>query len=117
MTTYSILDTIDDIEPMNNNQLTSSSNQDTRVLKSRCLSTQEQLKGSSASYEVTCDSSGRFTPTQCESITNNAKCWCVDEAGNQLPGTSTFTKGDSICCTLKILYIFYINKYFINKDI
>lgn len=97
MTAYSILDTIDDVEPVNNNQLTSSTNQESQVVKSRCLSTQQQLVGSSASYEVSCDSSGRFTPTQCESSANDAKCWCVDEAGNQLPGTSTFSKGDSIC--------------------
>lgn len=41
-----------------------------------------------------CDSQGQFSPKQCEGNT----CWCVDEAGNQLPLTSAFKDGEQICC-------------------
>lgn len=40
-----------------------------------------------------CDSQGQFSPKQCEGNT----CWCVDEAGNQLPLTSAFKDGEQIC--------------------
>lgn len=41
-----------------------------------------------------CDSQGKFLPAQCE----EEQCWCVDEAGNQLPHTNTFKKGEHLCC-------------------
>lgn len=90
MTAYNFIDSMEEEDPMESDE--------GLKLKSRCLSIQEQMSLSSASYEVNCDSNGRYTPTQCESIEPDAKCWCVDEAGNQLPGTSTFTRGDNICC-------------------
>ncbi|KAH1000715.1 neurogenic locus notch homolog protein 3 isoform X1 [Dendroctonus ponderosae] len=40
-----------------------------------------------------CDTDGKFLATQCEEDT----CWCVDEAGNQLPGTSTFVRQQKTC--------------------
>ncbi|KAK9878499.1 hypothetical protein WA026_022395 [Henosepilachna vigintioctopunctata] len=40
-----------------------------------------------------CDANKKFLPTQCE----NDVCWCVDEAGNQLPQTNTFQKGERTC--------------------
>lgn len=40
-----------------------------------------------------CDTDGKFQATQCEVDT----CWCVDEAGNQLPGTSTFVRHQKNC--------------------
>lgn len=41
-----------------------------------------------------CDDDGKFLATQCEEST----CWCVDEAGNQLPHTNTFKKDEQTCC-------------------
>lgn len=46
-----------------------------------------------ASFPVACDEKGAFLPTQC----NKNRCWCVDEAGNQIPQTSTFQKGTREC--------------------
>ncbi|KAK9721248.1 WAP-type (Whey Acidic Protein) 'four-disulfide core' [Popillia japonica] len=40
-----------------------------------------------------CDSNGQFLPGQCD----RDMCWCVDEAGNQLPNTSSFKKGEQLC--------------------
>lgn len=47
----------------------------------RCLSLKK-----SAPFSVACDNAGGFLPTQC----NDEVCWCVDEAGNQLPFSGTF---------------------------
>lgn len=40
-----------------------------------------------------CNENGGFLPTQC----NIDQCWCVDEAGNQLPLTTTFRIGTKQC--------------------
>lgn len=52
-------------------------------LESRCQSLGAQ-----------CDYQGTFLPAQCD----QDQCWCVDEAGNQLPQTNTFKKGEQLCC-------------------
>ncbi|XP_017786716.1 PREDICTED: balbiani ring protein 3-like [Nicrophorus vespilloides] len=51
-------------------------------LKSRCEALGKQ-----------CDREGKFLPAQCEQDV----CWCVDEAGNQLPNTNTFKHGEHLC--------------------
>lgn len=40
-----------------------------------------------------CDQQGKFLPMQC----SQSLCWCVDEAGNQLPLTNSFQKGEQDC--------------------
>nr|XP_022902311.1 balbiani ring protein 3 [Onthophagus taurus] len=42
---------------------------------------------------ASCDSNGQFLSNQCD----GDMCWCVDEAGNQLPNTVAFKKGDQLC--------------------
>lgn len=46
-----------------------------------------------ASFSVACDNAGAFEPMQC----NEAVCWCVDAAGNQLAQSSTFSVGTTRC--------------------
>lgn len=46
-----------------------------------------------ASFTV-CDENGSFEPTQCN---DEAICWCVDAAGNQISETSTFSIGTNKC--------------------
>uniref|UniRef100_A0A182NCM9 Thyroglobulin type-1 domain-containing protein n=1 Tax=Anopheles dirus TaxID=7168 RepID=A0A182NCM9_9DIPT len=46
-----------------------------------------------ASFPVACDGAGSFEPMQC----NGDTCWCVDAAGNQLPLSSTFKRGQRSC--------------------
>lgn len=46
-----------------------------------------------ASFDVSCDDNGAFVPTQC----SKSKCWCVDEAGNQVTSAGTFMRGSKVC--------------------
>lgn len=58
------------------------------IRKTRCQAISEK-----SSFEVSCDDKGAFTPIQC----SKSKCWCVDEAGNQVMTASTFMKGSKTC--------------------
>ncbi|KAL1501147.1 hypothetical protein ABEB36_006531 [Hypothenemus hampei] len=44
-------------------------------------------------FKRDCDENGRYLPMQCE----EESCWCVDEAGNQVSGTSAFPRGQGEC--------------------
>lgn len=57
-------------------------------------STRCQTLRQTASFPVACTSTGSFEPQQC---TEDAVCWCVDTAGNQLPQSSTFSVGATLC--------------------
>lgn len=57
-------------------------------------STRCQALRQTASFPVACTSTGAFEPQQC---TDEAICWCVDTAGNQLPQSSTFSVGATLC--------------------
>lgn len=46
-----------------------------------------------------CDQQGKFLPMQC----SEDLCWCVDEAGNQIPLTNSFQRGDQQCGKFLIL--------------
>ncbi|XP_037809607.1 uncharacterized protein LOC119602262 isoform X1 [Lucilia sericata] len=46
-----------------------------------------------APFPISCDSSGAFSPMQC----NKKHCWCVDSAGNQLETSPMFEKGQYNC--------------------
>lgn len=58
------------------------------IERTRCQAISER-----ASFEVSCDDMGAFVPTQC----SKSKCWCVDEAGNQVTTAGTFVKGSKVC--------------------
>jgi hypothetical protein len=68
-------------------------------IKTRCQVLREHMAGTNTMYTVSCDAEGRFLPMQCDSRKSPKfpECWCVDEAGNQLPNTGTFRKGSKIC--------------------
>ncbi|XP_048455802.1 uncharacterized protein nid2a isoform X1 [Rhincodon typus] len=52
------------------------------------LQAELNLRGSlDGAYIPQCDEEGNFTPLQCHSSTGH--CWCVDERGQEIPGTRT----------------------------
>lgn len=53
-----------------------------------------QALSQTASFPVACSASGSFEPQQCN---DESVCWCVDAAGNQLPQSSTFSVGATLC--------------------
>lgn len=63
-----------------------------KIHKTRCQSMKETFE------DVTCDEIGGFDPLQC----SKNKCWCVDEAGNQIPSIGTFTPGGKKCSFIPI---------------
>lgn len=69
---------------------------------------QAQLKkeagASGESFVFECDHLGRFQPIQCLAARASGdgqaappRCWCVDEAGNQVPNTTQFKRGERTC--------------------
>lgn len=58
------------------------------IHRTRCQAISER-----ASFDVSCDEIGAFVPTQC----SKSKCWCIDEAGNQVMSAGTFMKGSNLC--------------------
>lgn len=84
--TQRILDIANSVLEENNRNQNSSK---TLVITStRCQALQR-----TAVFAVACNTDGAFETTQC----NEAVCWCVDAAGNQLPETTTFSKGSNKC--------------------
>ncbi|XP_067895206.1 uncharacterized protein nid2a isoform X2 [Heterodontus francisci] len=58
--------------------------------KTACEQHRERLHGSQpliGVYVPECDEEGSFRPLQCHSSTGH--CWCVDENGQEIPGTRT----------------------------
>ncbi|XP_069773131.1 nidogen-2 isoform X2 [Narcine bancroftii] len=49
-------------------------------------------------YLPQCDAEGNFKPLQCHSSTG--ECWCVDELGQEIPGTRTLPGSDQAQCGL-----------------
>ncbi|XP_063231610.1 balbiani ring protein 3-like [Bacillus rossius redtenbacheri] len=79
--------------------------EDNRVeRRTRCQALRQLMTSTNSLYAVECDAHGRFAPTQCypRSSDKFPECWCVDEAGNQLPNTTTFRKGAKICLPVPI---------------
>ena len=74
------------------------SNHFTRCQKTRAA----QLSDNSSTSVVECDHLGRYQPVQCF---NNVKaqqqqpikCWCVDEAGDQVVNSTIFNRGEHTC--------------------
>ncbi|XP_067012696.2 thyroglobulin [Anabrus simplex] len=69
------------------------------LMRTRCQALRQQMVAVNAAYTVECDTDGRFAPIQCYPRNDEKfpECWCVDEAGNQLPNTTTFRRGAKIC--------------------
>lgn len=66
---------------------------------------QTQLKhGRAGELIPECDHLGRFQPIQClpaKSTETSVRCWCVDEAGNQVANTTQFLRGEQTCRKIK----------------
>lgn len=77
------------------------------INSTRCLSLQRVEP-----FSVICDSSGGFNATQC----NSEICWCVDEAGNQLPFSDTFKiNGKRLVCPFTPIELVFIKLHLINQ--
>ncbi|GLH00224.1 Papilin [Gryllus bimaculatus] len=96
----------------------SASNDTPEPLLSRCQALHHRTMGSGAEYVVECDSDGRFTPIQCYTRVSNKfpECWCVDEAGNQLPNTTTFRRVPTPIKDINVTLGFYGHYDTSSKD-
>ncbi|XP_062311034.1 thyroglobulin-like isoform X5 [Osmerus eperlanus] len=65
----------------------------------------ERLRASASqvpgAYVPQCDSEGRFLPTQCRVSTG--QCWCVNAAGDEVPGTLTSPGQTRPTCPVRLL--------------
>ena len=55
--------------------------------QTRCERLRASASTIAGAYVPQCDSEGRFLPTQCRVSTG--QCWCVNAAGDEIPGTLT----------------------------
>lgn len=73
----------------------------TRCQKMRQAQLKKEAAGLSGNFIYECDHLGRFQPIQCMSARATdgqaPRCWCVDEAGNQVPNTTQFNRGERTC--------------------
>jgi|TARA_Y100000994_G_scaffold249623_1_gene262777 hypothetical protein len=83
-----------------------------------CLDAIANATGLIGEFIPQCDEDGSYSPLQCWSSTGF--CWCVDEDGNEIPGTLLGPGNGVPNCvesldTLKVLYIG--NSYIANNDL
>uniref|UniRef100_A0A3Q2SU41 Thyroglobulin type-1 domain-containing protein n=1 Tax=Fundulus heteroclitus TaxID=8078 RepID=A0A3Q2SU41_FUNHE len=60
---------------------------------SPCEEERRAAMESSGAFVPSCDADGSFRPKQCQP---GGRCWCVDPAGRELPGTRR--PGDALVC-------------------
>lgn len=86
---------------------------------SRCQKLRKASLKLGHEFVVDCDELGRFRPTQCMPARPgqpSARCWCVDEAGNQVVDTALFAPGQNICSKLRLYSSLCFHNSFVNKN-